>query len=69
VLRLSKDFAARVTSEADTDEKRIAAMYRHAFGRVPTAEEARLSAALVAKHGLPALARVLFNANEFVVIE
>jgi hypothetical protein len=69
VLRLSNDLADRVTKEADTDAKRIDAMYRHALGRLPTTEEAKLVAPLVSKHGLPALARVLFNANEFVVIE
>jgi len=69
VLRLADDFAARVTADAPTAEARIAAMYRLALGRAPTPAEAKLVAALVAKHGLPALARVLFNANEFVVIE
>ena len=69
VLRLAKDSAERVTKTHATDDARIAEMYRLAFGRTPTADEAKLSAALVVKHGLPALARVLFNANEFVVIE
>ncbi len=69
VLRLAKDSAERVTKTRAAADARIAEMYRLAFGRTPTDDEAKLTAALVAKHGLPALARVLFNANEFVVIE
>ena len=69
VLRLSREFAARVTKERAADEARIDRMYRLALGRPPTSEEAKLAADVAAKHGLPAVARVLFNCNEFVIIE
>ena len=43
--------------------------YRLVLGRDPHADERKPSENLVEKHGLPALARVLFNSTEFVVIE
>ena len=39
---------------------------RLAFGRAPTAVEARAAENLVEAHGLAILCRALFNANEFV---
>jgi hypothetical protein len=44
-------------------------MYWLTLSRSPTADEAKLAAGLVEKHGLAALGRVLFNCNEFVVVE
>ena len=35
----------------------------------PDEEERRLGASLASEHGLAALCRVIFNSNEFVVIE
>jgi hypothetical protein len=69
VLRLSRDLEARVAAKQPSTEARIEKMYRLTLARSPTAEEAKLAAELVAKHGLSALGRVLFNCNEFVVIE
>jgi hypothetical protein len=69
VLRLSRDLDARVTAEHSSTGARIERMYRLTLNRRPTGEEAKLAEALVAKHGLAALGRVLFNCNEFVVIE
>lgn len=70
VLKTADAFAARI---AKSSEQSVAAQvntaWRLAVGRLPTAEEARLSRNLVTKHGLPALCRGLFNINEFVVIE
>ncbi len=67
VLRMSGHFAKRVEAEAKADPVHRA--YRLAFGREPSKDEATLAAAFVRKHGLAAFARVLFNSNEFVVIE
>jgi hypothetical protein len=69
VLRLSRDLEDRVKGEKQTTEDRIDRMYRLTLGRSPTAEELKLASGLVAKHGFSALGRVLFNCNEFVVIE
>jgi hypothetical protein len=69
VLRLSRDLENRVVNEKPTAAARVERMYRLTLGRIPTAEEAKLAAELVDKHGLAALGRVLFNCNEFVVIE
>ncbi|MFT4550521.1 MAG: hypothetical protein ACI8XO_004126, partial [Verrucomicrobiales bacterium] len=49
--------------------KQTARLYELAYGRAPDDEELALGAELAAAHGLAALARVLFNSNEFVVIE
>jgi hypothetical protein len=48
---------------------RIEQLYRLILARSPSTDEVKEATALVAKHGLPALARVLFNCNEFVVIQ
>ncbi|MBX3400067.1 MAG: DUF1553 domain-containing protein [Gemmataceae bacterium] len=69
VLRMGRHFAERVEAEAKSQEEKIQRAYRLAYGRDPSKDEAALSAAFVAKHGLTAFARVLFNSNEFVVIE
>ena len=63
-------FAERVAREAGGD---LAAAVRRAFllafAREPSPEEAVAAGDLVREHGLPALTRALFNANEFVHIE
>jgi hypothetical protein len=69
VLRLSADLADRAQREADTPRGRIERMFQLTLARKPTDEEARSAADLGAKHGLAALGRVLFNCNEFVVID
>ena len=69
-LRLSDTFAARLRHEAGP---RISAQVRLAFqlcfARPPTVAESRETQSFVAQHGLPALARVLFNANEFLYVD
>jgi len=42
--------------------------WRLAFGRDPSAAERNAAEKLVADHGLKALCRALFNANEFLVV-
>ncbi len=71
VLRSAEKFAERVTADCQRGsvEDKVKRAYRLAIGRDPTADEAKLAALLVEKHGLKALGRVLFNCSEFVVIE
>lgn len=40
--------------------------FQIAFSREPSAEEISTATALVREHGLSALCRALFNANEFL---
>ena len=70
VLRMSEKFADRVTREAGEDPtSRVTWAWQLAIGREPNEQERQLSERLVSQHGLAALARGLFNFNEFVLIE
>jgi hypothetical protein len=70
VLAMSKHLAERVQREAGNDELlQVRRAWRLCLERDPDPEEEQASLELIRKHGLPALARGLFNANEFVVIE
>jgi hypothetical protein len=70
VLRMSQAFAQRVQLEFPWDTKRqIDAMMELAYGRPASPEELRRGQELVNQHGLPALARAIFNSHEFVVIK
>ena len=70
VLRMAGGLAKRAASEAGPDAARqVARLYQLAYGRSADDEELALGVELAAAHGLAALARVLFNSNEFVVIE
>jgi hypothetical protein len=69
-LRMAKGFAARLLKESGEDAPaQVERAYSLAYGRLPEEEEKGLSVSLVSEHGLGALCRVLFNSNEFVVIE
>jgi hypothetical protein len=62
-------FAERVKREAGGDTPaQVRRAFRLAFQRDPSADEAAVAADLVRGHGLPALCRALFNANEFVFV-
>ncbi len=70
VLEQAGLFARRVRVEAGEDVGRqVARAFALCFGRAPDAAEAEGAAALVRKHGLAALGRALFNANELVWVE
>jgi hypothetical protein len=69
-LRVSAAFADRVAKELPNDvPKQVGRAWQLAFGRDPTAAERALGEKLVTEHGLKALTRSLFNANEFLVVE
>jgi hypothetical protein len=44
-------------------------MFRLCFSRTPTRQEALIAGNFSSRHGLAALARVLFNANEFLYVD
>jgi hypothetical protein len=68
VLRQAGHFAGRLSGIHDVPGQ-VAAAYRLALGRAPSAREAGLAEALVRRHGLSHLGRVLFNANEFLFVD
>jgi hypothetical protein len=62
-------FAARVAREAGEEPaERVRLAFLLAFGREATAAEIAAATQLVADHGLPALCRALYNANEFLSV-
>jgi len=65
-IGMSEAFAKRVKAESPGDA--VGRAFELAFGRKPSQEEREAASRLVAQHGLTALARALFNANEFVYV-
>ena len=69
VLRQSGLLADRLKREAGDDPAaQVALAFRLVFGRSPTEDESIAAVALVREHGPPALARALYNANEFLYV-
>ncbi|MEM7392111.1 MAG: DUF1553 domain-containing protein, partial [Verrucomicrobiota bacterium] len=69
VLLMSDHFADRLKQESgEAVEDRIQRAWRLAYGRAAETEELNELKPFVETHGLPALARVLFNSNEFLYI-
>ncbi len=66
ILVHAKATAARLEKHSPERAKQIDLACRLAWGRAPTAAEAKLFAAYADKHGLANLCRVLFNTNEFL---
>jgi len=69
VLHNARALATRAAAEPGTPADRIAWMVRRAWLRPPTAPEAADLAALADRHGLEAVARALFNADDFLFID
>lgn len=68
VLQQSEKLAERLKREAADDAVQVQRAFHLTLGRGADAEEVAAAKDLVAKHGLPALCRALFNANEFLFI-
>ena len=67
---LSKRFAKRISKEVgENPSKQIERAYAWTFGRSPQKEETEETLAYLNEHGLPALCRVLLNANEFLFMQ
>ncbi len=70
VLHTSEAFAERLRAEAGADvERQIRRAYELAYNRSANDREIALVRPFVAKHGLAALCRVIFNSNEFIYLE
>ena len=69
ILSQSEIFAERLRGEAKGDVPgQVRRAFERAYGRTPDADELSASVELVNAHGLPALCRALFNANEFLFL-
>ncbi len=70
VLSLAERTATRLRQEAGPDpERQLARLYALVHGRTPTAQEVALLKPFLARHGLTALCRVIFNSNEFLFVD
>jgi hypothetical protein len=66
-MQQAKFFAERLTAEAGPEPAaQVRRAFMLAFGRPPVPDETSESVQFVAREGLPAFCRALFNANEFV---
>jgi hypothetical protein len=68
MVRMSEHLAARAVKGGTDTPSQIAAVYRFALGREPTAKESALLAEYVRKHGLANACRVILNSNEFMFV-
>jgi hypothetical protein len=66
VLVHARAMATRLEKHSAERAKQIEFACRLAWGRAPSADEAKQFATYADKHGLPNLCRVLFNTNEFL---
>ncbi|MGL4550290.1 MAG: DUF1549 and DUF1553 domain-containing protein, partial [Gemmataceae bacterium] len=67
IARHAAAFGRRLEAEPSGDRVRLACAW--CWGREPTADEARQLEGHAARHGWAAVARVLFNSNEFLFAE
>ena len=69
IVQQSLLFAERVRRDAGNDATAQATFaFQATFGRMPTTEERSNAAEFIRQHGLEALCRALFNANEFLFV-
>jgi hypothetical protein len=70
VLRAADSCALSVRAEAGDDpDQQVSQLFERAFNRQPASEEQAACTALVRKHGLAALCRVIFNSNELLYVD
>jgi len=74
MVRLASRLAERITADVqaagvDGIGAQVDRGWRLTLGRLPDAAERQQAITLAGEHGLPLLCRVLFNSNEFVVID
>lgn len=70
LLRMCDKLAEHIQGEADlTPAAQVARAYQLTFQRTPTDDEQKIATPFVEQHGLSALARVLFNSNEFLYVD
>ena len=68
VMQQADTLAKRIRGSHKTASGQVRMAFNLTLGRAPSTTEAANSMDLASKHGLPALCRVLFNTNEFLVL-
>ena len=68
-IAMAKNFAARVAKISAEPEPQIAAAYRLALSRTPSAEESRALSTFTREQGLVNACRVILNLNEFAFVD
>jgi hypothetical protein len=68
MVRMSEHLAARAAQEGMDIPSQVAAVYRFAIGREPTAKESGMLTEYIRKHGLANASRVVLNSNEFMFV-
>ena len=68
VAEIAVQFSNSVQSDEASVNENVIQAYRLVFQREPNAMELQAAGQVVEKHGLPTLARVLFNSNEFLML-
>ena len=70
VLRMANQLAERLESEVGADiGAQVSRLYQLAYSRGAAADELNEARRFVARYGLPALCRAVFNSNEFLYLE
>lgn len=69
IHRQALAFADRLERQADSPDGRVDLAYALMFGRPPDLAERRRALDFAARHGWADLARLLFNANEFLFLD
>jgi hypothetical protein len=72
VFQMSEALVDHVGQEKTTDEsldKSIEQLFQRVLLRAPTAMELEQAKSLAQAHGLKALARALWNSNEFLILD
>ncbi len=69
MVRQAERFAERVSRFGDSRAKQIAAAFRLALARPPTAPETSALVKLAERDGLAAACRIILNLNEFVFVD
>ncbi|WP_010582497.1 DUF1549 domain-containing protein [Schlesneria paludicola] len=69
-LRMANHFANRLTAEhAASTDGQVHSAYLLLFGREADAEEKSIGQTFIARHGLPAYCRAMWNASEFLFLD
>lgn len=68
IIQQAQTLAQSIDNTKRSNAHRVQQAFERVLGRRPSNTEAQQSVELIARHGLPSLCRVLFNANEFLVL-
>lgn len=69
MVRMSEHFAARAVAAENTLPDQVGWAWRQALGRNPNESERKTLVEYASTHGLASACRVIFNTNEFVLVD